>query len=92
MGRPATVESTQADDALSARSSPAPVIPLTGARRRRAFIERLAHMTPEQRLDAVRSGRFTRSERTAWAARYPDEVPLINGELPWIARHLADLD
>lgn len=70
---------------------PAP-IPLTGARRRAAFLRRLERMGPEQRLAAARAGRFSRAERGAWAARYPDEVPLVNGELPWIALGLADLD
>jgi hypothetical protein len=32
------------------------------------------------------------AELFAWAARYPEEVPLVNGELPWIGLRLADLD
>jgi hypothetical protein len=57
-----------------------------------AFLERLAAIGPEQRLRAYRAGAFARAELTAWAARYPDEVPLVNGELPWIALRSADLD
>jgi hypothetical protein len=56
------------------------------------FLDALETMTPEQRLRAYRSGSFSRSERTSWAARYRDEVPLLNGELEWIALGLADLD
>lgn len=41
---------------------------------------------------AFESGRFSRGERALWASTYPDEVPLVNGELPWIALGLADND
>lgn len=50
-----------------------------------AFLARLARMSTEQRIEAARSGRFTRWERSVWSARFPDEVPLINGEFEWIA-------
>jgi hypothetical protein len=49
-------------------------------------------MTPEQRLKAARKGRLSRGELTLWAALYPEEVPLVNGEVEWIALGLADLD
>lgn len=75
-----------------AESTPAQPIPLTGRRRRRAFLRRLAQMSTEQRLAPARGGRFTRAERTLWAARYPEEAPLVNGEYEWIALGLADLD
>jgi hypothetical protein len=52
----------------------------------------LDRMTPVERLRAYRSGAFDRRERTIWAARFPEEAPLLNGELEWIARDLADLD
>lgn len=45
--------------------------------------------TPEARIVAYADGRLNRAELTAWAARHPEEVPLINGELPWIAATLA---
>jgi hypothetical protein len=65
--------------------------------RRRPFPELdfptlLERMTPVERLRAYRSGTFDRRERTIWAARFPEEVPLVNGELEWIARSMADLD
>jgi hypothetical protein len=56
------------------------------------LVAKLATMTPDQRRAAAAAGRLTHAERTAWAARYPEEVPLVNGELPWIALALADLD
>jgi len=49
-------------------------------------------MTPAQRVAAMwrtmlRDGQPGVRLRTLyrWACRYPDEVPLIDGELPWIA-------
>ena len=78
-----------------APNSPSPSaapIPLTARRRRRAFLRRLERMTPEQRLKAARKGRLSRGELSLWAAHYPEEAPLVNGEYPWIALGLADLD
>ena len=53
------------------------------------------------RLNALgASGRLARYERgelsladlSVWAARFPDEAPLVNGEFAWIGLTLADLD
>ncbi len=49
-------------------------------------------MSPEERTRAARCGQFSRAERALWASVYPEEVPLVNGELEWIALGLADLD
>lgn len=46
--------------------------------------ERLAAMSEHQRLAAYRQGELNRAELHSWAALYPEEVPLVNGELPWI--------
>lgn len=56
------------------------------------FIDRLGRMGFQQRLAAYRSGEFSRRERAIWAARFPEEVPLLNGELEWIAMSMVDLD
>jgi hypothetical protein len=48
-------------------------------------LSRLEGMSRGERLRAYRAGRLSRAERTAWAAVYPEEVPLVNGELEWIA-------
>jgi len=61
------------------------------AERRRAFIAELDRMSPQERLRASRY-RFERWQRTLWAARYPEEAPLVNGEYEWMAIRLADLD
>jgi hypothetical protein len=57
-----------------------------------AFIARLDAMGAKRRLRAARQGEFTRAERALWVARFPQEAPLVNGELEWIALGLADLD
>jgi hypothetical protein len=48
-------------------------------------LARIGAMSPEERLRAYRAGRLTRVQRTAWAAAYPEEVPIVNDELEWIA-------
>jgi hypothetical protein len=53
---------------------------------------RLAAMTPGARRLAYEEGDLTRVELFTWAAMFPDEVPLIDGEFPWIVATLADLD
>jgi hypothetical protein len=48
------------------------------------FADELRKMTAEERVRASRYS-MNRWERWVYAARYPDEVPLVNGELEWIA-------
>jgi hypothetical protein len=57
-----------------------------------SFMDVLHRMDPQERLAAYRAGAFTRRERTIWAANYPEEVPLVNDELEWIALTMTDLD
>jgi hypothetical protein len=58
----------------------------------RAFLTRLAGCTAQRRFADYRAGRFTRHQLTLWATHFPDEAPLVNGELEWIALATADLD
>lgn len=55
-------------------------------------LEHLRAMSPQQRLAAYRSGLLSHAERALWARTFPDEVPVVNGEVEWIALGLADLD
>jgi hypothetical protein len=57
-----------------------------------AFLARLKRMSKEERVRAARYGAFTPWERSVWASRFPEQVPLLNGEFEWIALGLADLD
>lgn len=68
-----------------------PVLPDGDRERLRAFLARLSRMTEEERIWASRFG-FTRWERSVWTANYPEEVPLVNGELEHIALGLVDLE
>jgi hypothetical protein len=54
--------------------------------------DRLAAMTAERRRIAYEQRELTRTELFAWARLFPEEVPLVDGELPWIAATLADLE
>lgn len=56
------------------------------------LIARLEAMSPEERIAAARGGGFSRRERVIWAARFPTEATLVNGEFEWIALGSADLD
>lgn len=58
----------------------------------RDFLLRLSDLTRERRLASYRAGLFTRHQLSLWATNFPQEIPLVNGELPWIALGLADLD
>ena len=52
-----------------------------------SFLAELSRMTPEER---IRASRYTMNRREYWiyAARFPDEVPTVNGELELIAATL----
>lgn len=78
-GPPSVRQGAGADRGLSPRE------------RREAFLARLARMSEQERVRAARH-EFDRWERTVWAGRYPEEVPLVNGELEWLALGSADLD
>ena len=75
----------------SEKAEPARAAGLRGPERREAFLARLARMSGQERARAARF-EFDRWERTVWAGRFPEEVPLVNGEVEWIALGLADLD
>ena len=51
---------------------------------RDARLRALWEMTPAQRVAAMRRGALTLKQCAAWAARYPKEVPLLNGEFEYL--------
>jgi hypothetical protein len=53
-------------------------------RKLESFVAELHKMTPEERISASRYT-MNRWEYWVYAARFPDEVPLVNGELERIA-------
>jgi hypothetical protein len=52
---------------------------------RRDHLAPLWAMKPEQRVAAMHRGELTMPQLLAWAARYPHQVPTINGEFAFIA-------
>jgi hypothetical protein len=57
--------------------------PRDGARA--ADIAWLWELTPSERVAAMRAGALTLAQCAAWASRYPEQVPLVNGEFEYIA-------
>lgn len=55
--------------------------------RRQAFLARLVRMSPEERRRAALHGGFDAWQRSVWAARFPEEVPMVNDEFEWIAHN-----
>lgn len=74
------------------KAEPKQELSVDAPERLKGFLADLAHMSVEERVRAARHGSFDRWERTVWAARFPEQVPLINGEFEWIALAMADLD
>lgn len=50
-----------------------------------ARLQKLWQGSARQRVSAMRRGRLSLIELCAWAARRPEEVPLVNGEFEFIA-------
>lgn len=58
---------------------------LEDLRSRDAQLRSLWQMTPAQRVAAMRRGELNLFQCAAWAARYPEQVPLLNGEFEYLA-------
>ena len=56
-----------------------------------ARLRALWTMTPAQRVAAMHRGELTQAQLFAWAGARPEEVPLLNGEFWFVARHSADV-
>ena len=50
--------------------------------------ERLDALGHTGRLEHYERGELSLADLSVWAARYPDEPPLVNGEYAWIASRL----
>jgi len=51
-----------------------------GVEARRARLRPIWEMSPAQRVAAMYRGELTIEQACAWAARYPDQVPAVNGD------------
>ena len=65
-----------------------PASELASARERGLRLRRLGR---DARLAAYRRGEFDLDACCLWAVRYPDEVPLLNGEFEFIARSMPEV-
>lgn len=54
-------------------------------------IDALWEMTPQERIAAMYRNELTTTQLLAWAARHPEEVPLIDGEFAFIAVHTPEV-
>jgi hypothetical protein len=51
-------------------------------------VERLKALGRAGRLGHYERGELSIADLSVWAARYPEEVPLVNGEYAWITSRL----
>lgn len=58
---------------------------------REARLEALWRTTPNERIAAMRRGDLSMEQCCAWAARYPQRVPLVNGEFEFIAAYTPEV-
>jgi hypothetical protein len=63
---------------------------LTERARLKEQLRRLWAMTPSERVAAMRRGELNMRQCCAWAARHPDQVPLLNGEFEFIAAYTPE--
>ncbi|MFZ1153918.1 MAG: hypothetical protein WAN93_03325 [Solirubrobacteraceae bacterium] len=58
---------------------------------RDARLRALWEMTPAQRVASMRRGELTLEQCAAWAARHPDQVPLVNGEFEYLTMYTPEV-
>jgi hypothetical protein len=58
---------------------------LQSARERAERLLPVWEMSVEQRVQTMRKGELSLEQCAAWAARYPEQVPLLNGEFEYLA-------
>ena len=64
---------------------------LTALRAREARLRALWQMTPSQRINAMRKGELSLEQCAAWAARYPEQMPQLNGEFEYLAAFIPEV-
>jgi hypothetical protein len=58
---------------------------ITALQARKARLQALWKMTVSQRINAMRKGELSLEQCAAWAARYPEQMPLLNGEFEYLS-------
>jgi hypothetical protein len=60
-------------------------------RARDARLLALWQLTAAERVAAMRAGELTLEQCSAWAARHPEQVPLLGGEFEYLALHTPEV-
>ena len=60
-------------------------------RARAGRLRSLWQMSAAERVAAMRRGELTYEQLAAWSARYPDQIPRVDGEFEWIAAKLPEV-
>jgi hypothetical protein len=60
-------------------------------RSRESRLRSLWRMTVSERIAAMRRGELSMEQCCAWAARHPEQVPLLNGEFEFLAAHTPEV-
>jgi len=76
---------------MSTSSNPANDRPAEQEQRRRELSQELWAMSPAQRQAAMWHGELSSEQLWEWAKRAPSEVPLINGEFPFIVARTPEV-
>ena len=58
---------------------------LKSARERAQRLQPMWEMSAEQRVQAMREGELSLEQCAAWAARYPEQVPMLGREFEYLA-------
>jgi hypothetical protein len=58
---------------------------------REARLRALWKMTVSQRINAMRKGKLSLEQCAAWAARHPEQMPLLNGEFEYLAAFIPEV-
>ena len=64
---------------------------LQSARERAARLRPMWEMSVERRVRAMRRGELSLEQCAAWAARYPEQVPMLNGEFEYLAAFIPEV-
>ena len=48
-------------------------------------------MNAGERVEAMRAGKLSLEQCAAWAARYPEQVPMLNGEFEYLAAYTPEV-
>jgi hypothetical protein len=54
-------------------------------------MDTLWQMSADERVEAMRKGHLSLAQCAAWAARYPEQPPLLDGEFEYLAAFTPEI-